>query len=461
MSFSRRSSFPGIGRLPSFLSPSPPTVPESELERPKSSPPQSIHEICTDIFDRPSASGATSPSSTIRPRHRRFSSSMTIKGASEPIPISPPTSPLHGPSYLAQRQANLNWAIRHNDTELIRTERAAIERYKQELADSYGLSLEGGGSTGTSSGGTGSIESFDIPIRDTSQTSCGGGVRYSTGRRMSCLANYEGLPVTTAGESSDYFVALGGGGEGEERKARSRYSPVATGPSSPSASSSTRRSPVRTSGRRASSPYRPSGIVVPFSPLLDSQPSSTLDNPQSASNSIPSSCFILPDPSTTSESEGNEGNAAIESPVPFRPLSTDLSSTFTPPTRIIHGFHVDSSSSSSTSSDSPSPSASSQAQSIRPPTPPSAHSICRGRAGSVSFIGGLGCGNVQQERMELQASRDIEVLDREAMRREKRGVSRDSRDGVARVRGGRTKDGKVAAAERLRKGYSGEYQLTK
>jgi hypothetical protein len=63
--------------------------------------------------------------------------------------------------------------------------------------------------------------------------------------------------------------------------------------------------------------------------------------------------------------------------------------------------------------------------------------------------------------MELQASRDIEVLDREAERREKRGAGKreSSKEGVSRVRGGRTKDGKVAAAERLRKGYSGEYQL--
>ncbi|GAA5974595.1 hypothetical protein JCM5350_001210 [Sporobolomyces pararoseus] len=461
MSTSRRSSFPGICRLPTFLSPSPPTVAESELERPKSSPPQSLHELVTNVFERPSAEATetTSPSSTIRPRHRRFSSSTTIQaGPSEPIPISPPISPLLGPNYLAQRQANLDWAIRHKDHELIRTERAAIERYKQELAESFGLSLEEGGSTGCSSQGTGSIESFEIPIRDTSQTSSCGGLKYSTGRRMSCLANYEGLPVPRVGESSDYFVALGGRREEGERTRGYRYSPVGI---DSSGCSSTRRSPVRTSDRRASSPFRPSGMVAPFSPLFNSQPSSALDDDPSASDSKESSFYILPNPSTTSESEGKEQTNVVESPLPFRPPSTESSAPLTPPTRIIHGFHIDSSSTSSTSSESPSPSASSQAQSIRPPTPPSTHSICRGRAGSVSFIGGLGCGNVQQERMELQASRDIEVLDREALKREKRGVSRDSKEGVARVRGGRTKDGKVAAAERLRKGYSGEYQLHK
>lgn len=219
-SYSRRSSFSGNHQLPSPLSPNSGSHSLNggggssirrgssvHLAHPKPNvntgfnPEQHSYSAMT-----PTSPIATSPSATIRPGARRssFGSSTTIQ-ASSPIPISPSSS-FHGSNYLSQRNANLQWALRHNDQELMRTERAAIERYKQ--SEGRGLNLD----EAISDGSAESFEkSFEIPIQDTSRPPMSTGVKYNTGRRLSSLAFYEGLPVPPSlGEPSSYSVNLNG-----------------------------------------------------------------------------------------------------------------------------------------------------------------------------------------------------------------------------------------------------------
>jgi len=443
-SYSRRSSFSGNHQLPSPLSPTSGSHSlhggggSSSMRRGSSvhlahpkpnlnttfNPDNHSYSAMT-----PTSPIATSPSSTVRPSARRssFGSSTTIQAPSRPIPISPSSS-FHGSSYLAQRNANLQWAVRHNDQELMRTERAAIERYKQ--SEGRGLNLDEAISDG-------SVESFDksfeIPIQDTSRPPMSTGVKYNTGRRLSSLAFYEGLPVPPSlGEPSSYSVNLNGGYLQSQPSSSMR-------PPSPSSSSGSRRLSQSSGGsgiRRPPSPYRASGLVAPLSPLTDprSSPSSggsRRRNPSPARPHIPSSAS---DPTGISiRRPPSPRTGIIRSASPSSRSSSSPGESNQPPTRIIHGFHL----SSSSPARSPSPAR---------PSPSSNHSISRGRAGSVSFVAGLGGGNHQQEMMEFQASRDFEVLDGER----RRGRHSEGSEGGRH----RKKDGKLAAAERLRKGYS-------
>ncbi|GAA6008906.1 hypothetical protein JCM11491_003830 [Sporobolomyces phaffii] len=475
MSFPRRSSFsPGRTHPPSPLSQSC----TSTSHRRSSSSSVVPSGICAGFFvasspESPLSPLAVSPSTTVRPRLRRASvsssSTTTIQPPSQPIPISPRSS-LHGSAYLAQRQSNLEWALRHNDTELIRTERAAIERYKQAAAEVAGFHLD----EAATSDGTASVESFEIPIRDTSQAPASSGVRYNTGRRMSCLATYTGLPAPgpQPGEPASYFVALEGG-----------Y-PHAL-PASTSCIVGT--SPVSGGGSgfyRPPSPYRSSSGIVPLSPLFDpnrrdSLPPLSPTRPRIPSSiSDPTGSASLHRPRASPEGGADDAAPSFSSRRESAPNSTLVS----PTTRIIHGFHID-----RPSSPPRSVSPSAQSASSPSPAPAPAHEISRGRAGSIaSFVGGLGGGNSQQARMELQASRDIEVLEgptpaaasgagaagataqqtSRTATRKTRNSSRTRRRGRDLGRGagdpgeeheartGRSRDGRAAAAERLRKGYN-------
>lgn len=445
MSYSRRSSFSGNNQLPSPRSPSSGShslngggsmmrrAPSVHLAHPK---PNVNTSFCPDkhsySYLTPTSPIATSPSSTIRPSTRRssFGSSTTIQPLPRPIPISPSSS-FHGSSYLAQRNANLQWALRHNDQELMRTERAAIERYKQS-EEARALNLD----EAISDGSVESFEkSFEIPIQDTSRPPISvGGVRYNTGRRMSSLANYQGLPVPPSLEPSSYSVNLNGGYLQCHPSSSMR-------PPSPSSASNSRRLSQSSGGsgiRRPPSPYRASGLVAPFSPLHDPRSSSSTSSqrrhPSPARPHIPSSAS---DPTGASIRRPPSRTGIIRSASPSSRSSSSPNGSNQPPTRIIHGFHLN----SSPPVRSPSPAR---------PAPPSNHSISRGRAGSVSFVAGLGGGNHQQEMMEFQASRDFEVLDGER----RRGRHSEGNKGMDGRKGGRTKGGKLAAAERLRKGYS-------
>ncbi|GAA5893271.1 uncharacterized protein JCM6883_007616 [Sporobolomyces salmoneus] len=428
----RRSSFSGSTSHP--LSPSSVTSPPSfdRQQRPRSS----FAEFRTgdNPFDR--ATSPVSPSETIRPRSSYFTSpTSSIDPPSRPIPISPRSSLYGTTSYLAQRQSNLEWALAHNDVELIRAERAAIERYKQSSVDDGSNSSLG--NEASISEGTGSIESFEIPIKDTSQAPTTSGIKFNTGRRLSCLANYTGLAVPAAGESSVYSVALEGGGGGEV------YPPIEAPPSLSSIPGPSRRSSKPSNIRRPPSPYPTSSSsgIIPLSPVCDAPPSSPIDRNLPLA---PASTVLNGNRSESSENSEGKNNHRRSSSSSSASPSPNL-----PPTRVIYGFHINSSSSRSSSPfRTPSPH----------PTSPNAssHSICRGRAASVSYVGGLGGGNAQQERMELQASRDIEVLDRERERLERREARRMSRE-VSKNRGRRSEVGKIAAAERLKKGYSGEH----
>lgn len=417
-------------------------------------------------------SEAASPAETIRPRNtRRLSSAETIHAptTTRPIPISPRSSLDVGSSdYLSQRRSNLDWAIRHGDAELIRTERAAIERYKQTLVETYGVDSDS--VSGTSSGASGSsAESNEIPIHDVTAThaktmdrasggggGARGGLRYDTGRRLSCLATYTGFPVPPSwGESPSYSVALEG----------------SLGAFAPHESVEPE---VHSKLRRAPSPYPRAGRVVPLEPVRCDSPPRRPGRESSPARSFDSPFISNPTPQRLEErDDSDESTRAHVDEVRRPPRSDDSppsSCSIAHATRVIHGFHINAC--HSTASPSSSPSLSPAPSPLHSPSPPSPgpgetspHVICRGRAASVGNLvcGGLGGGNVQQARMELQASRDIEVLDRETARIAERRCNKGGRatEGVSTttrgVRGGRAVDGKVAAAERLKKGYSGEW----
>ncbi|GAA6018408.1 hypothetical protein JCM10207_000883 [Rhodosporidiobolus poonsookiae] len=246
----RRSS------LSSPLAPSTPSSARRSLS-PSAGPSPGLKRIpSSHLLSRPSPASAalcTAPSAGASPaavsslahspsagggRARRLSLSSPSPLASSarrshPIPISPTESPHASPSALharhhpphgqGQGETTLARALRHNDPSLIRDERA---RLAPSQAHAYG-----GRRREESSDGSGSGESYDVPIVDVSRAgtvrssgwSSGGGtvlppssgagglvggVRYSNGRRMSSLATYTGLP------QPPQLVGIGGVGGG-------------------------------------------------------------------------------------------------------------------------------------------------------------------------------------------------------------------------------------------------------
>ncbi|GAA5820785.1 hypothetical protein JCM10212_005578 [Sporobolomyces blumeae] len=431
MSYSRRSSFSGAGQMPSPRSPPTGGIPSHSGAGYRDRPPRLRRE--PDDADC-NVAGFDDPTRTASVT----ATSLSTDAPSRPIPISP-TSSYHG-NYLAQRYSNLEWAIRHNDEALMRTERAAIERYRQaegQARQDEVVSEE-------------SDQSFEIQVKDVSKTrAVSSGVKYSNGRRMSCLANYTGLPSPSTGDSSSYSVNLDGG----YLKAPSRSTSArAPSPSRRSASGSTGGGGVR----RPSSPYRASGLVSPLTSLPSPQHSRShreaSPSRRGASPSRPHYTASASDPiaSTIRRPPSPRGGGA-RPPSPSRHHSQP-SGPGPAQTRVIHGFQV-------------------PATANAPPRPPSpgrashshSHSISRGRAGSVSMAGGLGSGNSYQAAMEQQASRDFQILDGERYRGRSGLAGSGEGEGGGGGGGGRAGrrrsssrvDGRMTEAqERMRKGYS-------
>ncbi|BGP14898.1 hypothetical protein JCM10213_003745 [Rhodosporidiobolus nylandii] len=316
----RRSSItspPSGLALPS----SPPSSSSSALRRSPSgqllsrmSSPTATVAVCTAPSPQPalaSSGGARarrsmSPSASsgdAEGRGRRLSFS---RSRSQPIPISPtsprasssphPTAPpapaaARKPALGAHpnRESTLVFALRNNDAALLRTSHSAYTAARPSQKDNISEGSEGSGS--------GSGESYDVPIVDTSRPALSsriaapaasakagglvGGVRYQNGWRMSSLASYTGLPQppTLAGlqlaegypavktteevrySLSGLNLARRGSAPGSIAAGRAPSpAPGALSPVSPLTSSS-----AYGQGRRSNSPAgpRPSGLVAP------------------------------------------------------------------------------------------------------------------------------------------------------------------------------------------------------
>ncbi|GAA5888310.1 hypothetical protein JCM5296_003284 [Sporobolomyces johnsonii] len=417
MSRPRRSSISSNPQLPSPRSPSSSFA--ATLHNPLSiclvsSKPSATTAICTSAHayaQSPmspmsnSGAGITAVRQQQLGRRSSFSrpgsasSSSGTPTPARPIAISPTSPSSKSPSARRERDSNLAWAIRHNDVALIRDERAAIarrqaaERAAKGVPDNASPQEE---AVGDSSGN----ESFEIEVMDTSpppgkhgssaRVGAGAGaVRYSTGRRMSSLATYTGLPGAAGmgghlGGPASYSVnlTLGGGGGGGGRPSSSIRSASPSRSGFGGGGGGGQGSGTSALARRAPSPYRSS---MPIGPLTSLPPTSARRAPS------PARASLLVSPSAPSLARRQPSPARARAPSPASHRTPHAAGP-----RIIHGFDV------------PSPS------SARAPSPSRlsvAHSISRGRAGSIVAASGLGRGNREQEEKEQRASRDFQVLD--------------------------------------------------
>ncbi|GAA5974417.1 hypothetical protein JCM21900_004917 [Sporobolomyces salmonicolor] len=448
MSRSRRSSIPSNPQLPAPRSPSSSSAATFRSAPPISlisSKPSGTTAICTSAHAY--ARSPTSPMSnmsasitavsTQQPLGRRSSFSRPGSASSSsgtptparPIPISPTSPSGSRSSAHRDRDSNLAWAIRHNDVALIRDERAAIARRQAAERVAKGLPDNGNPQEELVDDSSGN-ESFEIEVMDTShppgmhgssaRVGAGAGVvRYNTGRRMSSLATYTGLPSPAGigahlGGPASYSVnlTLGGGGGGRPSSSIRSASPDRPGFGGGGEGGGRGQADSTSAlARRPLSPYRSS---MPIGPLTSLPPASARRAPSPARGSL----FVSPSAPSVARRQPSPARARA-------PLPTGLRSPQTGP-RIIHGFDV------------PSPS------SARAPSPsglPVSHSISRGRAGSMVASSGRGRGNREQEEREQRASRDFQVLDGMVV-------------GGGGDRKGRTwgREGKEAE-EKLRRGY--------
>ncbi|GAA5988810.1 hypothetical protein JCM11641_004860 [Rhodosporidiobolus odoratus] len=514
----RRSSL----SAPSPLSPAPPSPPLSRQAPPSSSAGSALRRtpstqlltrlsspggattaVCTapsNIALRtpipPSAPGgprsSLSPSDMQQGRTRRLS----LSRPSQPIPISPTSPPRTLPGVTAggaadarrrdNRETTLAYALRTNDTDLLRSSRASYAAYRS--ATPVGEEREGSGESG------GSNESFDVPVVDTSHAGYSGaiaaaaqplktaglvgGVRYINGRRKSSLANYTGLPqpptvAPLAGEAGGrggtFRYSLGGltlGGAGGARgmggmERRASIATTGMRPPSPAAGALRPVAPLTSSdrARRPSSPsgHRPSGLVGAASSFVGSGSGSgstpgTNSLLGSSTSTAGSAMRRPPSPSGGRTLSSHAPSASVRSPSPAR----------TGGPRIIRGFNAPSSPPSALRAPSPArhalsstsppgatplsrsrsashsghiiPSLTAGASTFAPSSSTAAHSTTRPR----SRLANRGL----DQQLEIRASRDFAALDDYYEKRRERGT-RDEAE--RRVR--------KEAEERLRKGY--------
>ncbi|GAA5945188.1 hypothetical protein JCM3775_003691 [Rhodotorula graminis] len=469
---------------------------------------------------------------------------------SSPIPISPSSPSAHSRSraasrhVLAQRRDSstttsaLAAAIRSGDPTQLRA-----ERRRTELVDSrFVRGVVGTVGPGDLSDGSASGESYEVEVVDTraqaaaraaasgglvrgasgrgrSTSTVGAGAplvkpvpRYSSGRRLSCLATYEGLPIPTpmrgrpAGAAEpelEYSLhGLRGGSSastGERPRVRrisssapgpqQQPSPVAHRPSSPAPEGfksggmspltraiggmSTAAAPRRPSSpgpgiglgaRRASSPVgpRPSGLVA----AAGASPSSAGGAGSYRGSQGSGSVRRAPSPSPGARSSTLVGSSSAVTSPP-RPRAPSPARTASG-TKVVYGFDAPARPASPTPSRPshmttphalarpPSPSLAARHAHSAPVVPthdhlpgtPTPHSHA-----TVTRPRSRMADQHADERLEVLASRDFAVLD-EYYSSRRRGGGGGGRDGERGQRPkGERREGKREAEERLRRGY--------